>query len=371
MDPRIIKLASNLVNYSMAVKPGEKVYVQHFGSATGDLARAVIKEVYKAGGVPFAHYTDNRTLREILLNCNEEQIKLMAKIDAAEMSKMDCYIGIRGADNVAELSDVPAENMKLYERLYQVPVHHDIRVRKTKWVVLRYPDNAMAQLSNTSLENFEDFYFDVCTLDYAKMGEAMKPLIDLMNKTDKVRIVGPGTDLNFSIKDIPAIPCAGNMNIPDGEVYTAPVKDSVNGTISYNTPSIWGGFTYDNIKLTFENGKIVDATANDTEKINEVFNTDEGARYVGEFAIGVNPYVLNPMKDILFDEKICGSLHFTPGNCYDEAPNGNSSAIHWDLVLIQREEWGGGEIYFDDVLIRKNGIFVIPELECLNPENLK
>jgi aminopeptidase len=287
------------------------------------------------------------------------------------MSEMDCYIGIRGSDNVAELSDVPAENMSMYERLYQVPVHHDIRVRKTKWVVLRYPDNAMAQLSNTSLENFEDFYFDVCTLDYAKMGEAMKPLIDLMNKTDKVRIVGPGTDLNFSIKDIPAIPCAGNMNIPDGEVYTAPVRDSVNGTISYNTPSIWGGFTYDNIKLTFENGKIVDATANDTEKINEVFNTDEGARYVGEFAIGVNPYVLNPMKDILFDEKICGSLHFTPGNCYDEAPNGNSSAIHWDLVLIQREEWGGGEIYFDDVLIRKNGIFVIPELECLNPENLK
>ena len=252
MDSRIKKMAEGLVNYSMNVKEGEKVYVHHFGTATAPLAKAVIKEVYKAGGIPFIHYTDNSTLREILLNCNEEQIKLMAKIDASEMNEMDCYIGIRGADNVSELSDVPAEKMAIYEKYYQVPVHHEIRVPKTKWVVLRYPDNAMAQLSGTSLESFEDFYFNVCTLDYAKMGKAMQPLVDLMNKTDKVRIVSPGTDLSFSIKDIPAIPCAGNMNIPDGEVFTAPVKNSVNGTITYNTPTIWGGFTYENISLTFK-----------------------------------------------------------------------------------------------------------------------
>ena len=228
----------------------------------------------------------------------------------------------------------------------------------------------MAQLSNTSLEAFEDFYFDVCNLDYSKMAEAMKSLVDLMNRTDKVQLKGPGTDLTFSIKDIPAIPCAGEMNIPDGEVFTAPVKDSIQGTITYNAPSVYQGFVYERISLTFENGKIVKATANDTERINKVFDTDEGARYVGEFAIGVNPYVINPMKDILFDEKIKGSIHFTPGSCYDEAPNGNNSAIHWDLVLIQTPEYGGGEIYFDDVLIRKDGRFVIPELECLNPENL-
>ena len=228
----------------------------------------------------------------------------------------------------------------------------------------------MAQAANMSTEAFEDFYFNVCNLDYSKMSKAMDKLVDLMNKTDKVRLVSKDTDISFSIKDIPAIKCAGEMNIPDGEVYTAPVKDSVNGVITYNTPSLHSGFTYENIQLTFKDGKIIKATANNTEKINEVFDIDEGARFVGEFAIGVNPYILEPMKDTLFDEKITGSIHFTPGACYEDAPNGNDSALHWDLVLIQRPEYGGGEIYFDDVLIRKDGIFVLDELKCLNPENL-
>ncbi len=370
MDERIKKLAHNLVNYSVRVQPEEKVYIHYIGSTTKDLARALVKETYNAGGIPFVHYTDTTLQREVLLNCTKEQMELMSEIDAKEMSQMDCYIGVRGSDNIAELSDVPEEQMHLYETIYQTKVHHEIRVPKTKWVVLRYPNYSMAQLSDMSLEAFEDFYFDVCTMDYSKMGKAMESLVRIMNKTDKVRMTGPGTDISFSIKDIPAIPCAGNMNIPDGEVYTAPVRDSVNGTISYNTPSVLQGFTFENVKLTFKDGKIVKAVANDTERINKIFDTDEGARYIGEFAIGVNPYVTKPMKDILFDEKIKGSIHFTPGNCYDEAPNGNKSAIHWDLVWIQTPEYGGGEIYFDDVLIRKDGRFVIPELECLNPENL-
>ncbi len=370
MDERITKLAKNLVNYSCKVKPGDKVYIHYIGNETENLARAIIKEVYKAGGQAFPHYTGQKVLREMLLNCSEEQLKLMAEVDCLEMSNMDCYIGIRGTENVSELSDVPSEKMNLYETLYSTPVHHDIRVKKTRWVVLRYPNSAMAQLSGQSTEKFEDFYFKVCTLDYSKMNEAMKSLVEYMNKTDKVHLKGPGTDLTFSIKDIPAIPCAGVLNIPDGEVFTAPVRTSVNGTITYNTPSLYQGFTYENVSLTFKDGKIIKATANDDKRINEVFDTDEGARYVGEFAIGVNPYILNPMKDILFDEKIMGSIHFTPGNCYDEAPNGNVSSIHWDLVLIQTPEYGGGEIYFDDVLIRKDGKFVVPELECLNPENL-
>lgn len=371
MDERIKQLAHNLVNYSMEVKAGEKVYIEHIGPATQDLARQLVKEVYKAGGVPFVRYTDTRLLREILLNCSQEQMALMGKIDSALMSEMDCYVGVRGTDNITELSDVPAEKMKFYETYYMTPVHHNIRVPKTKWVVLRYPNSSMAQLSNTSLEDFEDFYFKVCNLDYAKMGKAMQHLKAYMERTDKVRIVGPGTDLSFSIKNIPAVPCDGKCNIPDGEVYTAPVRESVNGTLSYNTPAVFQGFTYENIFFRFENGKIVEAKANDTERINRVLDIDEGARYIGEFAIGVNPYILKPMRDTLFDEKIMGSFHFTPGNCYEEeAPNGNHSAIHWDLVCIQTPEYGGGEIYFDDVLIRKDGRFVVKELECLNPENL-
>ena len=214
------------------------------------------------------------------------------------------------------------------------------------------------------------FYFNVCNLDYGKMDKAMDPLKALMERTDKVRIVAKDTDLTFSIKGIPAVKCAGNMNIPDGEIYTAPVRDSINGRITYNIPSIENGYKYENVSLLFKNGKIIEATANNTEGVNAIFDTDEGARYVGEFAIGVNPYVTKGMGDILFDEKISGSIHFTPGNCYEDAPNGNKSAIHWDLVLVQTPEYGGGEIWFDDVLIRKDGRFVLPELECLNPENL-
>lgn len=370
MDKRIEQLAYNLVNYSCKVREGENVYIHFIGESTEDLARAIIKEVYKVKGHPFPHFTSKRVEREMLLGCSEEQLRLMAEIDCLEMSKMDCYIGIRGTDNASELSDVPAERMKLYENLYMTPVHHDIRVPSTRWVVLRYPNTAMAQLSNMSTEAFEDFYFKVCCLDYSKMNRAMEALVAYMNRTDKVRLVAKDTDLTFSIKDIPAIPCAGELNIPDGEVFTAPVRDSVNGVITYNTPSMYQGFTFEQIRLEFENGKIVKATANDTERINQVFDTDEGARYVGEFAIGVNPYILKPMKDILFDEKIMGSIHFTPGNCYAEAPNGNRSSIHWDLVLIQTPEYGGGEIYFDDVLVRKDGRFVVPELACLNPEEL-
>lgn len=370
MDERIKKLAHNLINYSCEVKPGDKVYIHYIGQTTKELARALIKETYAAGGVPFPHFTDPQIQREVILNCNEEQLKLMAEIDAAEMKQMDCYVGVRGTDNVSELADVLQEKMSLYEKLYSNEVHGKIRVPHTRWVILRYPNAAMAQLNNTSQEAFEDFFFEVCTMDYSKMDKAMESLINLMNKTDKVRLVAKNTDLSFSIKDIPAIPCAGKLNIPDGEVFTAPVRDSVNGVITYNTPSLFQGYTYENVSLTFENGKIIKATANNTEKVNKVFDTDEGARYVGEFAIGVNPYVTKPMKDILFDEKIAGSIHFTPGKCYDEAPNGNTSAIHWDLVLIMTPEYGGGEIYFDDVLIRKDGRFVIPELEVLNPENL-
>ncbi|GFR34394.1 aminopeptidase [Thermobrachium celere] len=370
VDPRITTLAHNLINYSCRLKEGEKVLIESIGLEL-PLVKELVKEAYKVGAIPFVTIKNKSVDRAILMGATEKQMKMMAKYEAARMSDMDAYIGIRSGDNASELSDVPADKMDLYFKYFWKEVHGNIRVPKTKWVVLRYPSPSMAQLANTSTEAFEDFYFNVCNLDYSKMSKAMDPLVELMSKTDKVRIVGPGTDLTFSIKGIPVVKCDGKMNIPDGEVYTAPVKDSVNGYITYNTPAEYQGFTYENIRLEFKDGKIVKATANDTERINKVFDTDEGARYIGEFAIGVNPYITKPMKDTLFDEKITGSIHFTPGSSYDDAFNGNKSAIHWDLVYIQTPEYGGGEIYFDDVLIRKDGRFVLPELEGLNPENLK
>lgn len=369
-DPRIATLAKNLINYSVRLQKGEKVLIENFGLQR-ELVIALVKEAYEAGGYPFVSLKDQQVDRALLLGAQEEQFNMMADFEANVMSKMDAYIGLRSGDNISEQSDVPDEKMKLHGTTIGKKVHREIRVPKTKWVVLRYPNTAMAQLAKMSTEAFEDFYFNVCNLDYSKMDKAMDPLVELMNKTDKVRLTGPGTDLSFSIKDIPAIKCSGQMNIPDGEVYTAPVRDSVNGVISYNTPSPYNGFTFENVKLTFKDGKIIDASANDTERINKIFDTDEGARFIGEFAIGVNPFISHPMQDILFDEKIDGSFHFTPGQCYDDAYNGNHSNIHWDMVNIQRPDYGGGEIYFDDVLIRKDGRFVIPELEPLNPENLK
>ncbi|WP_214481663.1 aminopeptidase [Bacillus sp. SM2101] len=369
-DPRINTLAKNLINYSVSLQKGEKVLIENFGLEK-ELVVALVKEAYAAGGQPFVSLKDQQVDRALLMGAEDEHYNIIADYEANVMKDMDAYIGLRSGNNINELSDVPDENMKVYGNTILNKVHREIRVPKTKWVVLRYPTSSMAQLAKMSTESFEDFYFNVCNLDYGKMAVAMNSLVDLMNKTDKVRITGVETDLTFSINNIPAVKCAGLRNIPDGEVYTAPVRESVNGTITYNTPSPYQGFTYENVKLTFKDGKIIEATSNDNERINKIFDTDEGARYVGEFAIGVNPYIQHPMQDILFDEKIDGSFHFTPGQCYDEAYNGNSSNIHWDMVMIQRPEYGGGEIYFDDVLIRKDGRFVIPELEALNPENLK
>ena len=369
-DNRLRTLAENLVNYSCRVKPGEKVLIEIF-DCEDIIAEELVAAVYRAGGLPFVNMMRSKVQRAWLMGLHEEQAELQAKWDMARMKDMDAYIAFRGNDNSAENADVPEENMRIYNTIYSERVHSDIRVRNTKWCILRYPNSSMAQLSGMSTRAFEDFYFDVCCLDYAKMASAMQSLKALMERTDKVRIVSKGTDLSFSIKGQKAVPCAGECNIPDGEVYTSPIKDSVNGRITYNTPSFYNGFKFENVSLEFKDGKIVTATANDNEKVNAVFDTDEGARFVGEFAIGVNPYILHPMCDILFDEKICGSIHFTPGAAYDDADNGNRSAVHWDLVLIQREEYGGGEIYFDDALIRKDGIFVLDELKCLNPENLK
>jgi aminopeptidase len=274
MDPRIRTLAHNLVNYSCKVREGEKVLINHIGPDTTLLTKAIIEEIYIVGGLPFEQNMDMRLHREMLLGATKEQIELKAKWDAGRMADMDCFIGVRGTLNAYELSDVPPEKMALYDKFYDTPIHHKIRIPKTRWVVLRYPTNAMAQLSSSSLDAFEDFYFNVCNLNYNKMSLAMDALVSMMNKTDKVRITGKGTDLTFSIKDIPAIKCDGILNIPDGEVFTAPVRDSINGILSYNTPAVFKGFTFEDITFEFKNGKIVKATANDTERINNILDVD-------------------------------------------------------------------------------------------------
>ncbi len=372
-DPRTTKLAEMLVNYSCALKQGEHILIEAFDLPT-EMTIACVKAAQKVGGHPHVTIRNNQVQRALIAGGTDPQFTTAGEYDAERMKKMDCYLGIRGSDNVSELAGINDQTMKQFGRLYSKPVHFDERVNNTRWCVLRWPTPSMAQMAELPTEEFEKFYFDVCTLDYSKMDRAAQKLKARMERTDQVHISGPGdTDLKFSIKNIPTIPCSGNVNIPDGECFTAPVRDSVNGIIHYNTPTLYNGMTFKNVRLEFNAGKIVNATcgSGDEAKLNAIFDTDEGARYVGEFAIGYNPYVLEPMKDILFDEKIAGSLHFTPGRCYEDAPNGNDSEIHWDLVLIQRPDYGGGTITFDNEVIRKDGIFLVDDLLDLNPENLK
>lgn len=366
-DPRYDQLARLLTSFSTSLKKGDKVLLEGFDTPSAMMI-ALIRATRERGATPFVQIHQARISREMVCGASEEQYGLIAKHELARMKSMDAYIAIRGAENVAELSDVPGDRMQLVSKKIKPVLDH--RVKKTRWCILRWPTPSMAQQAGMSTEAFEDFFFRVCTLDYSRMVPGMKALKALMDRTDRVEIKGPGTDLSFSIKGIPAIPCGGTHNIPDGEVFTAPVRKSVNGVISYNAPTIYQGVPFDNIQLEFKDGKIVDATANNTAKLNQILNSDEGARYIGEFALGFNPHILHPMRDILFDEKIAGSFHFTPGQCYEQTENGNRSQVHWDMVNIQREDYGGGTIHFDGKLIRENGLFIPKALQALNPENL-
>ena len=367
-DPRYTKLAKLLVNYSCKLKPGERILLDMI-DVPDEFTVELIRAVRAAGATPFVETRHTRVGRELLLGTNATHAADVRDLELARMKKMQAYIAVRGSANATENADVPGGLMQMYSKVIR-PVL-DYRVNKTRWVVLRWPSPSMAQSAGMSTEAFENLYFDVCTLDYAKMAKAMLPLEILMKRTDRVQIKGPGTDLTFSIKGIGAKKCEGTRNIPDGEVFSCPTKTSANGVIQFNTPTLYSGSKFENVRLELKHGKVVGATANNPKRLNEILDTDAGARFIGEFAIGFNPHILNPLCDILFDEKIAGSLHFTPGNAYEDCGNGNKSAVHWDMVLIQRPEWGGGEIWFDGKLIRKDGLFVPKELKALNPANLK
>ena len=367
-DPRYAKLADLLINYSCDLQPGEHILLDMV-DVPDEMTVALIRAARAAKATPLVECRHSRVTRELLRGSDENYAGLVKGIELARMKKVQAYVAIRGAHNASESSDVPSDRLQQYSKTLR-PVL-DYRVNKTKWCVLRWPTPSMAQAANMSTEAFEDFYFNVCTMDYRKMAKAMEPLTQRMKAADKVRLVAPGTDLSFSIKGIGARPCEGLRNIPDGEVFSCPVKNSVNGVIQFNTPTIYAGTKFEGIRLEFKDGKIVKATGSNEKKLNEILDTDAGARYIGEFSLGFHPHIMNPMCDILFDEKIAGSLHFTPGQAYEDPGNGNKSAVHWDMVQIQRPEWGGGEVWFDGERIRKDGLFVPKDLQGLNPENLR
>jgi aminopeptidase len=367
-DPRYAKLAKLLVEYSTALKKGDRVLLD-LSDVPDEFSIELLRAARAAGAIPAVEVRHTRLNRELLRQTNERHAKLVCDIELSRMKKMQAYIAIRGSSNANENADVPSDRMALHARITRPVLNY--RVSKTRWCVLRWPTPSMAQSAGMSTEAFENLFFDVCTMDYGKMARAMAPLERLMEKTDRVHLKSPGTDLTFSIKGMGAKMCRGDRNIPDGEVFSCPTKDSINGRIQFNTPTLYSGTKFENVCLEFKDGKVAKATSNNTKRLNEILDTDPGARYTGEFSLGFNPYILDPMCDILFDEKIAGSLHLTPGQAYKECDNGNRSAVHWDMVLIQRPEWGGGEIWFDGELIRKDGLFLPKDLKPLNPKNLK
>lgn len=366
--PREQELAHNLVNYSCRVKENEKVLVT-YSECPNTFIELLIEEIAKVGGIPVVFRMDKKIKRRLLLNSTADAFKYYTEIVSPIMNSVDAVILIGGSSNDFELSDVPDETQTLYSKLYVEPVHFEIRCNK-KWALLRYPTPAFAQNSGLSTEKFSEFFFNVCSLDYASLDKKMDPLKELMEKTNKVHIETPTTNLTFSIQGLPAIKCSGQCNIPDGECYTAPVKSSINGYITFNTPAIDNGIEFNNIRLEFKDGKIVSHNCNEPEKFASILDTDCGSRYMGEFSFGLNPYCVKSVKDILFDEKMSGSIHMAIGSSYDDCFNGNKSAVHLDLILSFLPENGGGKIFFDDQLIYEDGKFLSPNLVALNRENL-
>ena len=366
-DSRYDSLARVLTAHSTKLKAGERVLID-VSDTPEEFVIALIRAARVAKAEPHLVMHSGRISRELAMGVTGPQAETMASIDLARLKKMQAYIAVRGSQNISEMADVPQSQLALLSAKLRPAL--DYRINKTRWVVLRWPTPSMAQQAQMSTEAFAEFFFRVCTLDYAAMMPGMKALKALMDKTDRVEIKGPGTDLRFSIKGIGSVICGGEHNIPDGEVFSCPVKNSVEGYVTFNSPTLNRGIAFDNVRLEFSKGKVIKATANHTKALNEILDTDAGARFIGEFSLGFNPHILHPMRDILFDEKIAGSFHFTPGQAYDVAGNGNKSAVHWDMVCIQRKDYGGGEVWFDGKLIRKDGLFVPPALQALNPERL-
>ena len=364
-DPRIRKMAKQVIEYSVHLQPGEKVLIDIWDEAY-DFAEELVGAAQEAGGQPFVNLQSLSLNCRLIMNATEESMEAWYKYENFRMEDMDAYIVVRKNHNNKTYEGIPAEKMRLYNKYYG-KLHYGTRITNTKWCVLRYPNDSFAQSAGMSTQELEDYFFENCCLNYRRMNELAAPLNDLMMRTDQIAIKAPGTELTFSIKGCCKPPACGIFNIPCGETGMPIIPESANGRISYNLPSFFQNTLFEDISLTLKDGKIVEARSNHTERMNEILDTDPNARRIGEFAMGFNPYITRPINDTLFDEKMAMTMHFTPGN--DSIYN--PSAIHWDIVTSHAREMGGGEIYADGVLIRKDGLFVLDELKQLNPRELK
>ena len=371
-DPRLDELAHIIVNHSLRLQPGE-LFEINAALPAKPLIKALMREAHAIGAVPYVKLEDDELVRLSFGFIDPDRperaldaIRRELRWENAYWDELAAHVDIGVDENDAELSAVDARARTLYRDAKRALRERIINDRR--WVYLHWPTMADAQKAGMCYDDFFTFFLSAALADYAAMAREITPLVQLMEQTDEVRIVCPGTDVRFSIAGIPAVPCCGTCNIPDGEVYTAPVRDSVEGYIQYNTPAMRYGHKFANPRLRFEKGRIVEASCDgDSRAFNDMLDADEGARYIGEFALGVNNAIGRAIGNTLYDEKIGGSFHLTPGASYENAFNGNRSQLHLDLVCIQTPAYGGGEIYFDNTLVRKDGLFTLDALHALNP----
>lgn len=342
---KLKKLAKIIINYSIALKKGEKLLIRGYGFDGYPLIKELYLEAVKAGAFKIdVRYSSDEMARIFYENATKEQLTFLDLLDKKVADNYDAMIQIIADENPFELAAVEIKKKQLAMKAMK-PLS-DI-LHKKRWCLFYYPNNATAQTAKKSLETWENFVFDSCIKDWKKEEKMQLKLIDLLKKVKKIRVVGHETDLTLSVAGQTWLKCCGSHNLPDGEVFTSPIRNSVSGVIRYNVPTRYMSKDFDWVKLWLKNGKVVkEACSHDVKDLADILNTDSGARYYGEFAFGLNKSILEPTREILFDEKMGKSLHMALGKCYDEAPNGNDSNIHWDLIF--RFDWANAELYFDD-----------------------
>lgn len=355
MDTRYNQLADILVNYSTRVQRGEKVLIYMIEPEAMPLVQEVYKETVKAGGLPEVYFNSTYFERALLKYGSDEQIRWVPEVDRWSIEWADVWIGLRAIRNPHELHDISAERLAAHSAV--VGQLSGLRVDSTRWVICRVPTEAFAQKAEMSLDEATDFFFNATVRDWANESKQWERWKDAFQQAKQVRITGRDTDLTFSTEGRLYKLAAGDKNIPDGEFFTAPVETSVEGKVYFEFPGLYLGRKIHGIRLEFREGRVVRATADDdVELLHKALDTDEGARFVGEFGVGVNYGIDRYVFETLFDEKMGGTIHLALGRAYKENGGVVESNLHWDIVKDLRRE---GAIWLDGRKVFERGKFLI------------
>lgn len=354
VDLRIKKLADILVNYSINVKKGNKISL-NFGIEAKELALECYKLILQNEAFPLIRVSVPGFGYQFYKLATDKMLIKKPEMELYRAKKLDGTISIGAEYNTRELTNIDPKKISLRSRTVK-PISNII-LKKNNWVICEHPTDSMAQEAEMSLEELQDFVYSACLQDWKKMSKKQDKLKKILDKGNKAQIIGDNTDISFSIKGRQGIKCDGHRNMPDGEVFIGPVETSTKGYIQYSFPAIKNGVAVPDVRLEFKNGKVVKTKASKNEQyLQQMIKTDPGACRLGEFGIGLNFGIKKFIRNILFDEKIGGTIHLALGMAYKEGNGKNESAIHWDMIKDLRQ---GGKIIIDGKVIQKNGKFLI------------